>query len=215
MTGPVSPVDPRDERLREITLAVLDVLRAQGRPELPRSSGTGLPKVVGVVRANWVLVVGIVTVALALFAWIVKGVSPLHAVDEVALRQEQRRLQRELVRRSIYLGNDFLNLGQTAAADSEFTQATALDPLDIEARFGLLKTAVFRSISLAAPDQELTERRLRAILEQRPGDTHALRFLGDVYANLDVDSAFAYYERALASDSANAHAYFGIAYLYD
>lgn len=172
-------------------------------------------KIVETARANWVLVLASVSLVTAFLGWIIYGVSPLQPIAEIGYQQKQQRLKEELVNRHLSLGNDFLNVGQLEAAKAEFSRAQELDSYNVEAQFGLLKASAFEPILSRGYDPEIAERRLRLILEARPNDSHVLCFMGDVLRNIDPDSALACYDRAIATDSANAWAFLGKGLLLD
>lgn len=159
----------------------------------------------------WQLIVALVSIGIALIGWVGLGVSPLEGMKEIQNRMGQRKSQQELARRHIDLGNRFLDVGQTKAAEVEFRQAKELDKYNEEADLGLLKTSVFEPVVEKEYDPEVAKRRIDAILQLKghDKDTHALAYLGDVYSNINRERAMDYYERALASDDKNAWAFYG------
>lgn len=182
------------------------------------TSGRESSKIVRVLkflRVKWVLVVAAFSIVMATLGWIIYDVSPLHPVREIALRQEQETFRHKLIQRHLSLGNDFLSIGQLDAARYEFNQVKELDPYNIEAWFGLLKAAVFQPIDAKDYDPEIAHRRLSAILDERPDDSHALAFLGEVYRTIDEETALSYYKKALENNPGNATAYFGKGAVYD
>jgi tetratricopeptide (TPR) repeat protein len=118
----------------------------------------------------------------------------------------------------LQLGFDFLNVNQIQPAKAEFTRARELEPYNTQAELGLLKVSVFEMFEPANIDSfepEIAERRLSAILQEHPNDTHALTFLGMVYRTPNPKEAEANFDKAIAADPANALAYFQKGFLLD
>lgn len=197
------------EAMTRVLLEMLD-----SRKQTVRSN-VGVARVVETLKAYWPLIIAAVSVVLAVVGWISFDVSPFENAREIAHRKQEHRYQLELERRHIELGNDFLNVGQLPAAKAEFTRARELNSYSMEAEMGLLKVSVFEPVAGGDYDPEVAQRRLQAILKQKPNDSHALAFLGDVYRNIDSQEALRYYDQALASDSTNAMAYYGRGILFD
>lgn len=172
--------------------------------------------------AYWViLVAGFSVVGLAV-GWFRFGVSPLQAQEERAHRQrdyrrtaEQVAFRRRMVDRHLKLGEVFLDSSLLAAAEQEFRQALALDATNVEAQFGLIKAGIFKPITEDQHQPSVAERRLKFILEERPGDKHALLFLGTLYTTIDIDEARRYLLSALEQDPNLAAAHLNLGFLCD
>lgn len=144
----------------------------------------------GGLKTYWAVIAAVVSVVIAAVAWITLHVSPLDSYREIARKKEQQQFQRQLAQQHIELGVDFLNVGQLEAAKAEFAKAKELDPFSLDADLGLLKVSVFEPIAIKQYDPEIADHRLRAILKQRPHDTHALTYLAEVNRNIDQNEAF-------------------------
>jgi|KBSMisStandDraft_5_1062788.scaffolds.fasta_scaffold148678_2 Flp pilus assembly protein TadD len=207
----ITPTVVSPEQLEHVVRAAVERAASKDPPG-PQGAARRL---VDNLKAYWPLFVGLVSIGLALIGWATYKVSPLESIREIAHQKEQRRFQQQLSQQHIDLGNDFLNVAQLEAAKAEFARARELDSYSVDAELGLLKVSVFEPVRTDEYDPEVAERRLQAILRQRPNDTHALAFLGDVYTNLDRDKALKYYRQSLASDQKNAYAYEGLGVLLD
>ena len=193
-------------QIEEITRVVLEIL-ASRRPTVSPADG-GFFELLEKLNSYVALLVLAGSVVVAGVVWVAFDVSPLDSGKEI-------RGQRELTRRHIELGNDFLNVGQLQAAKIEFTRAKELGAYKSEADLGLLKVSVFEPVAAHEYDPEIAQRRLRAILKQKPNDSHALALLGDVNRDIDPEAALRNYDQALASDSDNTAAYSGRGILFD
>ncbi|MGH6826968.1 tetratricopeptide repeat protein [Methyloceanibacter sp.] len=158
-------------------------------------------------RIYWPLIAAVTSIIVASLAWVAWGVSPLDSAREIAHQKQQHNFQERLTGLHLELGEDFLNVGQLAAARFEFERAKTLDPYSVPAELGLLKVSTFEPIAKKEYDPEVAQRRLGAVLRQNPNDTHALAFLGEVYSAIDHAEAHRYLDQAIAINSKNARAY--------
>lgn len=152
------------------------------------------------------------------------GISIFQPIEEIAYKQEKYRKEHELqkfkdrmVIRNLKLGNSFLDIFHLQDAKNEFEKALSLDPTNIEAHLGLIKSEVFKPILEKDPthyDPEIAEKKLSLILDENSNDKHALAFLGSVYTEIDTKSALDYFNRALAIDPQFSIAYCAVAYIY-
>jgi tetratricopeptide (TPR) repeat protein len=166
-------------------------------------------------RAYWPLIATGFSVIVGIVAWVGLDVSPLESAREIAHQKEERDYQRQLTLLHLELGNDFLDVGQLDAAKTEFERAKQLDTYNVAAEFGLLKVSIFEPIAKEAYDPEVAQRRLAAVLNQDPNDSHALAYLGEVYREINPALALQYFERASQSNPRNAWAYFKQGVLLD
>jgi tetratricopeptide (TPR) repeat protein len=172
--------------------------------------------------AYWVVLVACFSVVGLAVGWVRFGVSPLQAQEERAYRQreyrrstEQVAFRRRMVDRHLKLGEVFLDSSLLAAAEQEFQQALALDPTNVEAQFGLIKAGIFKPITEDVHQPSVAERRLKFILEERPGDKHALLYLGTLYTTIDTDEARRYLFSALEQDPNLAAAHLNLGFICD
>ena len=198
-----SAVDPH--QIEEITRVVLAVLESRSN----KAPASGFPeRLAKTLKTYWPLILAGMSAAIAVAAWIAYGVSPLESAKEIRQKQVEHQERESMVQNHLKLANDFLNVGQLEAAETEFTRAKELDPENTAAELGLLKVSVFKPVEQQEGyDPEVSRLRLQAILRQSPGDSHALTLLGDLYQDVDPAESRKDYDAALRSDSGNARAY--------
>ncbi len=170
-------------------------------------------------KANFLFILSIFTTIIGI---VIFDISPFQPLEELAAKQSEYRKiaaddvkKSEIVSNHLKLGNTFLSVLQLDAANIEFDEALKLDPLNLSARKGLLKSEIFRPIVEGDYDPEITEKRLMLILQEDPNDPHALLFLGSIYSSIDTEQAIEYYNEAIDKDPSIAAAYFGIGFIYD
>jgi len=159
---------------------------------------------------HWVLVAFALSLGTALLGWLVYDVSPLHPVEEVAQRQQERRLKQRMVERHLHLGKRFLDVGRRGAAEAQFQAALKLEPASARAHLGLLKSRIYATVASGQYEPEVIRKRIDLILEEDRDDPHAHLFLGDLYSRLAPKQAAAEYRRALDIDPQVAAAHFGL-----
>lgn len=166
------------------------------------------------------------------------GASPLHPVLKITQeqkewhrQQEKQDLTRTMAERLFTIGQEFLNEGLYAAAQKEFTEVLKLDPTNVKAQLGLLKSEVF-TLFQGEYDPVVIDKRLQVmgklIAEEirpqdrttEPGktreDPHILVFKGDLSFILgEYETARKEYERAIESDANVSQAYFKLGWLYE
>ena len=98
MVEPAEELNSRDEveAIRRIIRAVLAEEKEAARAEHGATGG-----LLDVIKTNWPVIVGLVTVGLSLAAWLRLGVSPLDNMREIAQRKQQHKYQQELARRHV------------------------------------------------------------------------------------------------------------------
>lgn len=154
------------------------------------------------------------------------GISFDQSLKEVARRQKVYRRERKLRKFNERISNHYLKLGdslldisQPESAKIAFNKACSLDPMNIEAHLGLLKSEVFQPISKSEPayyDIERTKKMLEIILDVKNNDRHALYFLGEFYRDVDPEKAKEYYNKVLdlkRGSELDSLAYYGLAWL--
>lgn len=152
------------------------------------------------------------------------GISIFQPIEEIAYKQERYRKEQELKKfndrmivRNLELGNSFLDINHLQDAKDEFGKALSLDPTNVKAHLGLIKSEVFKPILEQDPthyDPETAEKKLNLILNENPNDKHALLFLGRIYTEIDTQTALNYFNRALSIDPQLSIVYCAIAYIY-
>lgn len=154
------------------------------------------------------------------------GISFDQSLKEVAHRQEVYRRECDLrkfneciANHYLKLGNSLLDISQPEAAKAAFKKVCSLDPMNIEAHLGLLKSEVFQPISKREPayyDIEKTKKMLEIILNVKNNDPHALYFLGEFYRDFNPEKAKEYYNKVLdlkLESELDGLAYYGLAWL--
>ncbi|HLB71309.1 MAG TPA: tetratricopeptide repeat protein [Candidatus Methanoperedens sp.] len=172
--------------------------------------------------SNIAIFLFILSIFTTIIGIVIFDISPFQPLEEIAAKQsEYRKIAADDVKKSeivsdhLKLGNTFLSVLQLDAANIEFDEALKLDPLNLSARRGLLKSEIFKPIVEGDYDPEITEKRLMLILQEDPDDPHALLFLGSIYSPIDTERAIEYYHIAIDKDPSIAAAYFGIGFIYD
>jgi tetratricopeptide (TPR) repeat protein len=120
-----------------------------------------------------------------------------------------------MVKRHVELGSALLDVYEIEAAKADYQKALQLDPMNMEAQMGLLKSEILLSITRKDYSPQVAEKQLKLIQAENPDDKHALLFLGDVYSSIDPDRALEYYSHALKQDPNLAVAYNKIGLIYD
>lgn len=171
--------------------------------------------VLSFLTSNWVIFTFTLSLVSILLGWCIYGISPLRPIQEIAEQQNAKRFHKRMVARHLVLGNSFLSVGNLKAAKIEYDNALKLDPNSVEAQLGKFKAELFEPIAGKDYDPEVVEKRLNLVLEENPGDVHALVFLGSIYQNIDTIYSKKYYQKAIKIDSTVAMAYFGLGNIYD
>jgi tetratricopeptide (TPR) repeat protein len=160
------------------------------------------------VQKNWALLAA----AFALVGMQIYRISPFEKSKEL-------NYKKKMAERHIELGNQFLNVSQLVAAKNEFEEALKIQPGNKEAHLGKLKAEIFEPIKNREEDEgydpEISEKRLRLLLEQNPNDPHCLTFLGYLYESTNKQRALSYYDEAISKDKAMASAYYGKGMILD
>lgn len=180
---------------------------------------------------HWALVAVLLSGATLILAWGF-GASPLHPVLQIIKEQEEWRRQQEkmeltrtMADRVYNIGQEFLNEGLYVAAQGEFKEVLKLDPTNVQAQLGLLKSEVF-NLFQGEYNPVIIDKRLRVIekvLEsenRQPStkreDPHVLVFKGDLQFILgEHQEAQKYYETAIACDPQVSQAYFKLGWVYE
>lgn len=145
--------------------------------------------------SHWALVAVLFSGVTLMLAWSF-GASPLHPVlkiikeqEEWRRQQEKQELTRTMADRLYNIGQEFLNEGLYLAAQGEFKEVLKLDPTNVQAQLGLLKSEVF-NLFQGEYNPVIIDKRLRVIEKviekenQQPSnqkeDPHVLIFKGDL-----------------------------------
>jgi len=211
-------IDPK--QTEEITRIVLQVIKDQHQS---KNLKVGIwIRIFEAVTKNWAVFLFTIGVITAIIGRLFFDVSPFHKLIEIANNQkdyDRKELQIEymkgMVQRHLDLANSFLSTSQIEAARIEFNNVLKFDEFNIEAHFGKLKTEIFIPIKNDEYNPEIAEKRLKAILEEKPDDPHINTYLGDINRQIDRNVALNYYNKAIEFDSTIAAAFFGIAVIYD
>lgn len=145
--------------------------------------------------------------------------------EEWRRQQEKLELTRTMADRVYNIGQEFLNEGLYVAAQGEFKEVLKLDPTNVQAQLGLLKSEVF-NLFQGEYNPVIIDKRLRVIekvLEsenRQPStkreDPHVLVFKGDLQFILgEYQEAQKYYETAIACDPQVSQAYFKLGWVYE
>ena len=166
---------------------------------------------------HWALTAFVASVIVLIGAAVGYRASPFYWFKQIAVadaeldrKQAKFDFDQKMADRQIQLGESFLDVWRLKDAAKAFDDALALDPTSVPASFGRFKANMFADAAPGAYDPEVTERRLRRILDIDPEDPHALAALGEYfYFQEDWDKAREYYRRALA-ERRFAQALFGL-----
>jgi Flp pilus assembly protein TadD len=220
MAGADEPTSREQARIAEIVRATLSAIQVE-----LRSKGSPLGRVFAGIRfiaTNWLFFLFVSSIIGAFIGWGVFGISLLQPLEKIAFEQKKYQqeesallLKERMAGRHIALANDLLNVGQADGARVEFEQALALDPTNADAHYGLMKTRIFIPIDAKEFDLEVSEKRLRLLLEERPDDPHVLTFLGMVYFYADPAEAEKYLNRSMQIDPDQAATHQALGVLHD
>ena len=217
MAGSDEPTSREQARIAEIVRATLHAIQVE-----LRSKGSPFGRVFAGIRfiaSNWLFFLFLSSIIGAFLGWSLFGISLLQPLERVAYEQKQYRqeeaaldLKERMAARHIALADDLLDVGQADGARVEFERALELDPTNADAHYGLMKTRIFIPIDAKEFDLEVSEKRLRLLLEERPDDPHVLTFLGQIYFYADPAQAETYLKRSaeLNPDQAATHQALGI-----
>jgi Tfp pilus assembly protein PilF len=207
-------------RIAEIVRTTLEAIQVE-----LRSKGSPLGRVFAGIRfiaSNWLFFLFVSSIAGAFIGWGVFGISLLQPLERVAFEQKQYyqeeaalELKNRMAMRHIALADDLLDVGQADSARVEFERALELAPTNADAHYGLMKTRIFIPIDAKEFDLEVSEKRLRLLLEERPDDPHVLTFLGTIYFYADPMQAETYLDRAVKIDPDQAATHQALGVLYD
>jgi tetratricopeptide (TPR) repeat protein len=213
-------MDTDKSKIEEITKVVLEVIKSQS--EINKKQKSPWERRLSFCYENKILFVILLTIISALIGWVAFGISPFHSLQEIAHNQkdykrkeERLEFEKKIVDRHLYLANLFMNGMDIDKADTEYEHVLKLDPDNIEAHLGKLKTEVFLELKKEDYNPEITEMRLRLLQRERPDDPHIFTLLGAINSNVNKDSAIHFYEKAIAKDSTVSAAFEGLAELYD
>lgn len=129
--------------------------------------------------SNLPLFLSLISIIVILLGWRVKGISLLQPLEEIAYKQENyRRLQelrqfkKKMVIRNLKLGNSFLDAYNLEAAKTEFEKALNIDPTNIEAHMGLIKSEVFQPLEKdpAYYDPDIAVKKIDLIMKEKENE---------------------------------------------
>lgn len=129
--------------------------------------------------SNWPLFLFLISIIVILIGWKFKGISIFQTLEEIAYKQENyRRVQKlrqfknRMVIRNLKLGNSFLDAYNLEAAKTEFEKALNIDPTNIEAHLGLIKSEVFQPLEKdpAYYDPDIAEKKIDLILKEKENE---------------------------------------------
>jgi tetratricopeptide (TPR) repeat protein len=203
--------DPK--QTEQITKIVLKVINDQKETQSKKRNFQN--KFFNAITKNWAVFIFFIGVLTAIIGWLFYEISPFQKFEEISRNQKLNQYKMKMAKRHIALGNSFLNTAQLEAARVEFDKALVIDESNIDAHFGKLKTEIFLPIENDGYNPEIVKKRLDAIFAEDSIDPHANVYLGDIYFEIDNDSALMYYNKALKADSGIAAAYFGKGVIFD
>jgi len=198
------PLDP--EQIQEITRIVLSVLAEQEKTQAGWLSRAG-----NFIIKYW----AILTVLALVVACLCYRVSPFPEFEKIHQDQEKRKFTLTMTERHRKLGQHFLDVGLNDAAREEFQEALKMDPTDVQADFGLIKSRVF-TLPQGEYNLEVIQKRLEILKAEKEDDPHVHLFLGDLYYGFEKDQeAEEQYQQAIKLDKEVASAYYGLGLIYD
>jgi tetratricopeptide (TPR) repeat protein len=180
------------------------------------------------VASTWVVFFAVLTGASLIIGWLLYDVSPLNSVQRIAAEQQQNEFEqaenqraqaqvqtkKDIAQYHVELGHSLLSAGQPEAAKAEYDKALEIDPVNVEARKGSLKSELFISLEPGEYDPGVMQQRMFELREEYPNDTHIASFAGDVFAFYDQETALEQYRQAIELDQSNAMAHYGIGNVY-
>jgi len=172
------------------------------------------------VSIHWAICAFFLTIAGALVAWLVYGISLLQPFEEIAYKQKQYRhenSQRELrelvVERHLALAGTLMDIGRYEAAEEEYKKVLKLDAVNLNAQTGIFEVEVHNLI-IAHRNPDVIKEKINFLLTETPDNPHALVFLGDLFSSLDKEKAEGFYQQVISAGTKTATAYFGLGVLY-
>ena len=142
-----------------------------------------------------------------------------HKQREYRRTEEQEAFRRRMLDRHLQLGNGLLSDYHLKAAREEFEYALGIDPNSVPAQLGLMKARVFEPILKNDYDPDVSVRRIQLILDELPGDKHALLFMGILHLRIgthdDHEAARDYFRKALVVDDRLVPAWVNLGYMAD
>lgn len=181
-----------------------------------------ISRVIAFCSSNWPVLLFLLSVSGLLFGRIVFHISPFYWIEEIKHKQDEYRgkvkeqeFRRRMVKRHVELAGALLDVYEIEAAKADYQKALQLDPINVDAQMGLLKSDILLSITKKDYSPQVADKQLKLIQAENPNDKHALLFLGAVYSTIDPDQAIQYYTDALRQDPTLAVAYNSIGLIYD